>query len=46
MKERLYVRNTRTRRNRALSFLSVGLSVAVCLFLAVFFGFKGWPSRP
>jgi uncharacterized membrane protein len=28
-----------------LSFLSVGLSVGVCLFLAVYFGFKGWPSR-
>lgn len=29
-----------------ISFLSVGLSVGVCLCLAVFFGFKGWPSRP
>jgi uncharacterized membrane protein len=29
-----------------LSFLSVVLSVGVCLCLAVFFGFKGWPSRP
>lgn len=29
-----------------LSFLSVGLSVGVCLCLAVFFGFKGWPTRP
>ncbi len=29
-----------------LSFLSVGLSVGVCLCLAVYFGFKGWPSRP
>ncbi len=29
----------------ALSFLSVGLSVGVCLCLAVYFGFKGWPSR-
>lgn len=28
-----------------LSFLSVGLSVGVCLCLAVFFGFKGWPSQ-
>jgi uncharacterized membrane protein len=30
----------------AISFLSVGLSVGVCLFLSVYFGFKGWPSRP
>lgn len=28
------------------SFLSVGLSVGVCLCLAVYFGFKGWPTRP
>jgi uncharacterized membrane protein len=26
--------------------LSVGLSVGVCLCLAVYFGFKGWPTRP
>lgn len=29
----------------ACSFLSVGLSVGVCLCLAVYFGFKGWPTR-
>ena len=29
-----------------VSFPSVGLSVGVCLCLAVYFGFKGWPSRP
>jgi uncharacterized membrane protein len=29
-----------------ISFLSVGLSVGVCLCLAVYFGFKGWPTRP
>jgi uncharacterized membrane protein len=28
----------------ALSFVSVGLSVGLCLSLAVFFGFKGWPT--
>jgi uncharacterized membrane protein len=28
----------------ALSFVSVGLSVALCLCLAVFFAFKGWPT--
>jgi len=28
----------------ALSFVSVGLSVGLCLFLAVFFAFKGWPT--
>ena len=28
----------------ALSFVSVGLSVGLCLCLAVFFGFKGWPT--
>jgi uncharacterized membrane protein len=27
----------------AISFVSVGLSVAVCLCLAVFLAFKGWP---
>jgi uncharacterized membrane protein len=27
-----------------LSFASVGLSVGLCLCLAVFFGFKGWPT--
>lgn len=27
-----------------LSFVSVGLSVGMCLFLAVFFVFKGWPT--
>ncbi len=27
------------------SFLSVGLSVGVCLCLAVFFGAKGWPAQ-
>lgn len=30
----------------ALSFVSVGLSVGVCFCLAMYFGFKGWPSRP
>lgn len=29
-----------------LSFVSVGLSVSLCLFLAVFFAFKGWPALP
>jgi TMEM175 potassium channel family protein len=29
----------------ALSFVSTGASVALCLCLAVFFGFKGWPRR-
>jgi hypothetical protein len=28
----------------ALSFVSVGLSVGLCLFLAVLYGFKGWPT--
>lgn len=28
-----------------ISFLSVGLSVGACLCLAVYFGFKGWPTR-
>jgi uncharacterized membrane protein len=28
----------------ALSFVSVGLSVGVCLCLAVFSGFQGWPT--
>ena len=28
----------------AISFLSVGLSVGVCLCLAVYIGFKGWPT--
>lgn len=28
-----------------ISFLSVSLSVGICLFLAVFFGAKGWPTR-
>jgi uncharacterized membrane protein len=28
----------------ALSFVSVGVSVGLCLSLAVFFGFKGWPT--
>lgn len=28
----------------ALSFVSVGLSVGLCLCLAVFFAFKGWPT--
>jgi len=28
----------------ALAFRSVGLSVALCLCLAVFFAFKGWPT--
>jgi len=28
----------------AISFVSVGLSVGVCLCLAVFFSFKGWPT--
>jgi hypothetical protein len=28
----------------ALSFVSVGLSVGVCLCLAAFLGFKGWPT--
>lgn len=27
-----------------VSFMSAGLSVAICLCLAVFFGFKGWPT--
>lgn len=30
----------------ALSFVSVGLGVVVCLCLAVFFAFKGWPTIP
>lgn len=29
----------------AVSFVSVGLSVGLCLCLAVFIGFKGWPTR-
>jgi hypothetical protein len=29
-----------------LYFLSVGLTIGVCLCLAVYFGFKGWPTRP
>ncbi|MDA8175002.1 MAG: hypothetical protein M0018_10520 [Nitrospiraceae bacterium] len=29
----------------ALSFVSIGLSVGVCLCLAVYLGLKGWPSR-
>lgn len=28
----------------ALSFVSVGVSVGLCLSLAVFFGIKGWPT--
>lgn len=28
----------------AASFVSVGLTVGLCLCLAVYFGFKGWPS--
>ncbi len=28
----------------ALSFVSVGLSVGLCLCMAVFFAFKGWPT--
>lgn len=28
----------------AASFVSVSLSVGLCLFLAVFFAFKGWPT--
>jgi uncharacterized membrane protein len=28
-----------------LSFVSTGMSVALCLCLSVFFGFKGWPTR-
>jgi len=28
----------------ALSFVSVGLSVGMCLCLAVFFAIKGWPT--
>lgn len=28
-----------------VSFFSAGLGVALCLCLAVYFGFKGWPSR-
>ena len=27
-----------------LSFVSVGLSVGMCLCLAVYFAFKGWPT--
>lgn len=29
----------------AVSFVSTGMSVGLCLFLAIFFGFKGWPTR-
>lgn len=29
----------------AVSFLSVGLSVGICLCLAVFLGAKGWPTQ-
>lgn len=29
----------------AVSFVSTGMSVGLCLCLAVFFGFKGWPTR-
>lgn len=29
----------------AVSFMSTGTSVGLCLCLAVFFGFKGWPGR-
>ena len=29
----------------AASFVSVGMSAGLCLCLAVFFGFKGWPAR-
>lgn len=29
----------------AVSFASSGMSVALCLCLAVFFGFKGWPAK-
>ena len=28
----------------ALSFASVGVSVVLCLLLALFFGFQGWPT--
>lgn len=28
-----------------VSFVSTGMSVGLCLCLAVFFGFKGWPTR-
>lgn len=29
----------------AVSFVSTGTSVVLCLGLAVYFGFKGWPTR-
>jgi uncharacterized membrane protein len=29
----------------AVSFVSAGMSAGLCLCLAVFFGFKGWPTR-
>src|SRR5512135_3699755 len=29
----------------AVSFVSVGLSAFICLCLAVYFAFKGWPAR-
>jgi uncharacterized membrane protein len=29
----------------AVSFVSPGMSLGLCLCLAVFFGFKGWPTR-
>lgn len=29
----------------AVSFVSTGMSAGLCLCLAVFFGFKGWPTR-
>jgi uncharacterized membrane protein len=29
----------------AVSFVSAGTSLGLCLCLAVFFGFKGWPTR-
>jgi hypothetical protein len=30
----------------AISFLTVGSSVGVCLCLAEYFGLKGWPTQP
>lgn len=29
----------------AVSFVSTGISAGLCLCLAVFFGFKGWPTK-
>jgi uncharacterized membrane protein len=29
----------------ALSFVSTGMSAGLCLCIAVFFGFKGWPAK-